>query len=97
MTNWIKRALTVAIVGCFATSCGPDCAAMCEDGQKCEDAEPIANCEKYCEDNEKSAEGAGCEAQYEKMLSCFDAQGSVCTAEDGCAKELAALNDCMNR
>lgn len=76
--------------------CGPDCAAMCEDGKDCPDANKSIDCEKTCEDAEKTAEGAGCESQYESMLDCEDDnKDKICSAGESCKKESEALATCM--
>jgi hypothetical protein len=86
----------VMVVAAGLIGCGPDCASMCEDGKDCPDANKSIDCEKTCEEAEKTAEGAGCESQYESMLDCEDDnKDEICSAGESCKKELEALATCM--
>lgn len=88
--------MTVVALGLSAVACGPDCAALCEEGNDCEGAVKVSDCEKACEENEKKAEAAGCESQYEEALSCRDDLEDVCDISD-CADELKALGECVEK
>jgi hypothetical protein len=78
----------------FLLGCGPDCAKMCEERKDCEGASQDVDCEKSCEDAEKTAEAAGCESQYEDALSCQDDQDDQCSLT-GCEAKLTALQACV--
>ena len=79
----------------FAVGCGDDCVSLCEDGNECEGAEKIDDCDKFCEDNQKKAEDAGCEDQYDDYISCLADQDDICKIDlDTCSKELEALGKC---
>jgi hypothetical protein len=79
----------------FAVGCGADCESLCEDTQECEGAEKV-DCAKQCEETEKAVEKAGCEDQYDDVLSCASDQDDVCKPdEDACKSELSAFTKCM--
>ena len=94
-TTFGTLALALLLSGCG----GPDCAALCEDAKKCanapEDVKKAPSCEKYCEDQEKLAEGAGCESQYEAFLDCEDDADDICKSEETCKAEFEALGACI--
>jgi hypothetical protein len=92
MRDWLMLPMFVCSM---AAGCGADCAALCEDAKKCDDADQEIDCEKACEDNEKKSEAAGCESQYEERLSCTDDLGDVCKQGEVCEPEQRALDKCM--
>jgi hypothetical protein len=81
----------------FAVGCGDDCVSACEDGQECEGVEKV-DCEKECEDGAKAAEDAGCEDQYDELMSCVADQDDVCDIEalaKACSSEGSAFQKCV--
>ncbi|HEX6275036.1 MAG TPA: hypothetical protein VFZ53_18465 [Polyangiaceae bacterium] len=79
----------------FAVGCGADCESLCEDGQECKDAEKV-DCAEECEKIEKAVEKAGCEDQYDDVLSCSSDQDDICKPdEDACESEAEAFAKCM--
>jgi hypothetical protein len=91
----IRTFVFAAVMGTVLVGCGTDCAKICEDRKKCEGADQAANCETQCENDELTAEAAGCENQYEEALSCKGEQDDACTIEEACASELSALTMCV--
>ena len=81
----------------FATGCGDDCVSLCEDANECEGAEKVDDCDKECEDAKKAAEDAGCEDQFDDLLSCASDQDDVCKPdENACSSEAEAFVKCMS-
>lgn len=92
----MRGSILIILVALSTVACGPDCTALCEDAKECGDASEELDCEERCEDNEKTAEAAGCETQYEDVLSCLDGLDDVCD-DDGCSSESKALQECMRK
>ena len=79
----------------FAVGCGPDCESQCEDAQECEGAEK-EDCAKGCEELEKPVEKAGCEDQYDDLLSCSGDIDDICKPPaNPCESENKAFGKCM--
>jgi hypothetical protein len=80
----------------FAAGCGADCEGLCEDGKECEGADEDFDCEGFCEKQEKLAEDAGCEDEYDETISCAGDQDDVCERdEDTCSSESEKYGDCL--
>jgi len=101
--EWMTRgwvSVAIVVLGLSAVGCGADCAALCEERKQCDGADEEdrdADCEKSCEEDEKHAEAAGCESQYEEALSCLDDHEDVCKAKDACASKDKALAECVEK
>lgn len=79
----------------FAVGCGADCESMCEDGNECEGAKS-RDCAKECEELEKAVEKAGCEDQFDDLISCQSDVDDICKPPaDACKSENSAFGKCM--
>jgi hypothetical protein len=79
----------------FATGCGDDCESLCEDGQECEGVEK-EDCAKNCEELEKLNEKAGCEDQYDDLVSCIADEDDICKVDENtCASEGGKYGECL--
>lgn len=94
MIRWqhLGAALILASTAMLA-GCGADCEGLCEDGQECEGADS-EDCEASCEKTEKLNEAAGCEDQYDDLLSCIDDAEDICKS-DSCDSEGGKYVSCI--
>jgi hypothetical protein len=80
----------------FAVGCGADCESLCEDAKECDGAEQDVDCAKSCEDAQKAAEDAGCEDEYDDVVSCAGDQDDICKPDaDACKSESEAFGKCL--
>jgi hypothetical protein len=81
-------ALTPVLVGC-----GADCEDVCEkSNEECDGAD--ADCSKTCSDLEEQAEKAGCEDEFDDVVSCGDDANDICD-DSSCDSELEAYGKCV--
>ena len=79
----LALAAAVAAAAALAIGCGPDCASLCVELNKCPGAKP-ADCPKQCAGAEALNRAAGCEKPFAALEAC------VARREDRCVKDLCA-------
>ena len=94
----LKKLMTVPMIAAlFAVACGPDCEDLCDKEKKCEGSSlSDVDCGSYCEKIEDLNEKAGCEDQFDDLLSCADDADDLCKG-DACESESTKYGDCFGK
>ena len=74
--GWIALA-TLAMVGGIC-GCGDDCEELCEAQSRCPGVSLVGNCEELCDVAEGIVEAAGCEDEWDALVSCQLDAGNHC-------------------
>ncbi|MEZ4293657.1 MAG: hypothetical protein R3B70_01680 [Polyangiaceae bacterium] len=85
----------LGVFGAFTVGCGgPSCESLCEEQSACEGAGEV-DCAKSCADGKADVDETGCNAEYDKYLSCVDGVADICALSlDDCSSEITALGTC---
>ena len=91
----------------LAFGCQPDCRLMCEEIEEADCAGgSTPDCESQCKHDQDLVTNAGCEADYDALLACYDDLENICDAfelcstadtscdEPECDNEVEDLADC---
>jgi hypothetical protein len=94
----------------LAIGCGTDCRLLCERREEanCEGDADAPDCEYQCKHEEDLVTNAGCESEYDDVLTCIDELDDICDMfppvcdpgahckDPECDNEIKDLNDCYS-
>jgi len=75
---------------------GGSCSSICEESKSCDGADPSVDCAESCSDSEAIADGTGCRALFDSIVSCASNAPDVCNSTGSlCNDEGSKYLDCV--
>ncbi|HEX6764150.1 MAG TPA: hypothetical protein VF103_01705, partial [Polyangiaceae bacterium] len=81
MSPRVLGAVLLMVAPLIAIGCGPDCRLLCERREEanCEgDPGDGVDCEYQCKHEEDLVANAGCESEYDDLMTCIDELEDIC-------------------
>jgi hypothetical protein len=82
--RWLALGMTAALG--VLSGCGNDCEALCEEQARCPDVILVGSCEDFCDTAGDIVDAAGCETEWEALISCQLEQGDYCSPDPNACK-----------
>ena len=90
--RWLTLGM-VAVLG-ILPGCGDDCEALCEEQTRCPDVTLVGDCAEFCAIAEDIVNAAGCEDEWDALITCQLEQGNFCSPDpNACQPENQAYFD----
>lgn len=73
-------AVLLMVAPLYAIGCAPDCRLLCERREEanCEGDVDNPDCEYQCKHEEDLVANAGCESEYDDLITCVDELDDIC-------------------